>query len=258
MQEILLDSDTSKRIVLVDGGYLLFYRWHATQRWIGFQKDLEVDAVEMFASHLENQLAKMMKTLKVDRQHLIFCMDARSRSVWRHGIADDGGIEYKAGRISSVPHDAIIPVYLRILGEMGHVVQIDRLEADDIVALMLRKIPAEYPVTVITSDHDYLQLKREGLEILNATYKPVKGLSEDPEVNLWAKIFMGDPSDHIPPSVPRCGKKTALKLAQDPVLRQETIDKYERAVELNRALIDFQMIPGELVEAFEHAVKISK
>ena len=60
------------------------------------------------------------------------------------------------------------------------------------------------------------------------------------------KIIQGDVSDCIPACIPRCGFKTALKLAKDPQLLENKLNEnsnYRKQFILNSKLIDMKHIP---------------
>jgi hypothetical protein len=53
--------------LLFDMGYLLFYRYHATMRWVEFQKEYEKspeNIIQTFTNHLTSQLDKLRKKYK--------------------------------------------------------------------------------------------------------------------------------------------------------------------------------------------------
>jgi len=65
---------------------------------------------------------------------------------------------------------------------------------------------------------------------------------------LFCKIVMGDTSDNIPPIMPRCGPKTALKWWSNPEEFEAMLSTNEparRQYELNRLLVT---LPPDLIE----------
>ena len=64
---------------------------------------------------------------------------------------------------------------------------------------------------------------------------------------------MGDTSDNIPSSFPKCGPKTALKCVEDPEFFAKKMadnPEYYKQYELNKTLIDFNRIPETLRDEF--------
>ena len=134
----------------------------------------------------------------------------------------------------------------------------NHLEADDCLALTakhLYKQNDENVITIITSDHDYIQLSNDRINLINLKYKSLlesKSYSGDPKRDLFYKIVLGDKSDNILPVFTKCGKKTVEKCYDNEEfflskLKQE--DK-EDIFEINKKLICFDLIPSELVELF--------
>jgi deoxyribonuclease IV len=252
---IRLPQDASRVVLLFDMGYLLFYRYHATLKNLALRnKDgtAQFDVAKEFEKHLEEQIKKTIKKLKV-RDQVVFCKDAKRSTLWRNEIWP----EYKANREKG---DAMLPQLFPIMLDMckkyGTVLECDRLEADDIAALAIRKVLELRPtqqIAVITNDRDYLQLiTGENVRLFDGALKEIKG-SGDHEADMWTKIMMGDKSDNIPPVAAKCGAKTAESLAKDAVKRDEYIaaKACREAVERNKSLICMSCIPEEHVRAFE-------
>ena len=62
---------------------------------------------------------------------------------------------------------------------------------------------------------------------------------------------MGDKADNIPQCFPKCGPKTALKIANGEKTLESIYKKYPNAetqYELNRKIIDMNEIPQNIVE----------
>jgi 5'-3' exonuclease len=113
----------------------------------------------------------------------------------------------------------------------------------------------ESNVTIITSDHDYLQLVGPRVQLYSLKYKNLlesKKAYDDPKKNLFCKIVSGDKSDNIPGIFKRCGIKTIEKCYEDQDMFMEKCKKEEAGdqFELNNKLINFNEIPEELVSEF--------
>ena len=246
--------------VLVDLGYLMFYRMHATLAYLSHRKDpnpSEAATTELFEQHLVAQLDKLKKKAtklfgKVAPTFL-FCQDERQSDIWRMRHYK----EYKSNRPQGDDMIKLVHgVMMRVIKQYGTVYHGAGLEADDVAYLLVKKIRREkgahVPILILTSDRDYLQMKDDHITIMDGAGKEMKGSEHGAEVDLWTKILMGDVSDHIPPVAKGVGKKTALSLALDPVKRNEFIQKKrcQAQVELNQKLIDFTKLPLFLVDAF--------
>jgi 5'-3' exonuclease len=246
---------TGGRVLLVDMGYLFFYRLHATVKYLTFKLEREPEmgeVLDMYASNLDSQLKKYIKKHKITTT--IFCKDTRQADIWRH----DYWGEYKATRgvaddfiheVQEVFYKAIIPY--------GKMLSIDRLEADDLLALTIKKLVVlkEPPaIFVMANDSDLYQLlKYPSVTILDATGKN-KSENIDGEKFMMMKILMGDKSDNIPSVAKGCGKKTAEKLSQDPIALDEYLKKdvqRQEAFTRNRMLVCFDYIPKIYTDEFD-------
>lgn len=240
--------------VLVDLGYLTFYRYHATMRWLEFQKTLDQELTEtyildLFRRHLVAQLNKLQKKYK--QAAFLFCKDEHQAHVWRRQLYPD----YKGTR--GVADDLVRKLQSTVLecvSQYGKVLACAQLEADDIAYLAVKQIRACQPnaeIIVVTSDRDYLQMVDDKVQLVDGTGKWITG-SGDAVVDLWTKIIMGDKSDNIPPITKGCGKKTAAELATDPCKLREYVEKKRCADELarNETLVSFAKIPNDLVQLF--------
>lgn len=243
--------------VLVDLGYLMFYRYHATLRWLEFQKIYEQEMsndyiAEVFEKHLRGQLDKLKKKYKGAK--FIFCKDEKQARVWRKAVFP----EYKANR--GVADDMVHKlqgIVLDVVGCYGTVLGAPSLEADDVAFLIvkhIRQCDDKSEIFIVTSDRDYLQMVDDRIQIVDGSGKWITG-SGDSKRDLWTKIIMGDKSDNIPPIAKGCGKKTAEALASDPTKLAEYVQKKGCSAELarNELLICMDKIPDELVTAFYEA-----
>lgn len=242
-------------ILIIDMGYLMFYRLHATTRWMSFQneyknQDLDDDVViGFYEKHLRSQLDKLKKKYKCP---ILFCKDAKHADVWRK----EHYAEYKATRGSPTPLIRLAQeVMANVLPSYGTILAGEKLEADDVAYLTVKHIratkPPTYPVTILTSDRDYLQMKDEFITIIDGGGKEMKGCG-DPKKDKLIKILMGDSSDNIPPVCKGCGKKTAETLANDPVALEDYLVKNNahEAFTNNQRLICMDQLPTTLVEPF--------
>jgi len=253
-----------KKLLLIDSSYYNFYRFFATKSWYSRSPDrvAEGAGLEWINNPVYMQTYEKMwfETIKKLRKmftpdHIVFARDGND--VWRYKIYP----EYKANRISSSPTDndneGPGPVF-KHTNEHFHpkvdnatTIRVAKAEADDIIAIAVEYYRENIPgceITIISGDHDLLQLSRPGVQIYNLKGKKFTNISTtDPYGSKMQKILAGDPSDNIKSAFPRCGKKTAEKLASDPALFQQWIDKHgTKQYNLNCSLVDFAYIPAEI------------
>lgn len=204
-----------KKIVLVDGNNLMFRSYFATAYSGALMKNskgLVTNALYGFV----NMLNKIIDTEKPE--YLAVAFDIGKS--FRHRKYED----YKAGR-NATPEDLKkqMPIARDMLDKMGikHI-EVEDYEADDIIGTLAKRanLDPEWDATLITSDHDYLQLITD---IVDVKLLKTKGFTKytpenfkeeygiDPIKVIDLKALMGDASDNIP-GVPGVGEKTALKL----------------------------------------------
>lgn len=251
--------------VVIDLGYLLFYRYHASMRWIEFQKDEAADAtnveyvIPIFRKHLDAQLTKLAKKFKKEAgaggAKFLFCKDERQCDVWRKDLYP----EYKANRgVANDMVHVLKEVLFEVVSSYGQVYGSPRLEADDVAYLLVRRLREVEPnaeIVIVTSDRDYLQMTDEKVRLMDGTGKWIVGCG-DAKKDLMMKVIMGDKSDNIPPITKGCGKKTAETLASDPNALEAYIVKHNcsAAFERNQQLVRMDLIPMVYQDAFYASV----
>ncbi len=136
--------------------------------------------------------------------------------------AEYGG--YKANR-AEMPGDLVqqIPYIRRALeGYRIPILQLEGYEADDVIGTLARKAAAEsYPVFVVSSDKDMLQLVNDKVQVLNppkdnlicdaAKVEELLGVPPSKVVDVMA--LRGDSVDNIP-GAPGIGDKGSVELIQ--------------------------------------------
>ena len=139
------------------------------------------------------------------------------------------------------------------------------MEADDCIALSVKRVLEQYPdstVYIITSDKDYLQLAEPRIHIYNLGFKKItdqKSSTGSAEFDLFCKIVMGDISDNIPSVFPKCGPKTALKYYQDKEAFQTRLESSHAFIaqyNTNKKIIDFNEIPILLANEFFESLNL--
>lgn len=206
------------KIVLIDGNNLMFRSYFATAYTGNLMKNSKgvvTNALYGFA----NMINKIIK--EENPSYMLVAFDI-GKSFRHREYA-----EYKAGR-AKTPEDLKSQLSLArvMLDHMGiKNIGIEDYEADDIIGTLAKKADENpsWNATIITSDHDYLQLISDIVEVklLKSKdfirYNPVNFKEEygiDPIKVIDLKALMGDSSDNIP-GVPGIGEKTALKLLID-------------------------------------------
>ncbi len=269
-----INFDRSSNILLVDGGYYMFYRYFATLKWYTFQfKDKseinheniheDENFLKAFYKHVKQDLEKLKKKWKYG-DNIIFCKDSSRNSIWRYEIDN----QYKEGRVQSdTLNTNMFKIFFEYLKEMGvGVCVFEGLEADDMVYIICKHLHQsnfQNKIVIITNDCDYLQLKRENVELYNMQGKggtdiSVKSLGSA-EKDLLMKILTGDQSDNIPAVCSKLGKKTAEKLIE---MKEEELYEWldkkgcRENFEKNRKMISFEYIPQELIESFNGKYRI--
>lgn len=256
---VVLPKGPEAPLLLLDGGYLLFYRISATESWLRNQPEdkrpaNEAEHLQLLSQHLKSQLDKLTKKFKVAPGNVLTMFDCPSAENWRNRLWPD----YKGTRGDATP---VIRAFYEVLRETmpayGPVLRLAELEADDLVALTVRRIRAlrpQQPVYIFANDRDYLQLHRyPAVHLVEGAGKEIPCAPEGGEFELWKKILMGDKSDNIPPVARGIGIKTAEKLARDPEARAKIEVKHPDTLLRNRSLVDFDAIPDELVARFDAA-----
>jgi 5'-3' exonuclease len=260
--------------IFVDGSYYCFYRFYALINWWKrahpeepLENPLENPVFvekfkKTFVEHLE-EIPKKLGLTKEDAKNVVMyaAKDCKREQIWRtelfpkykaNRVYDDG---FKGGPFFKMAYEE----QLFVFGGAKEVLSHPHLEADDCIALSVKKIIEKYPesnIYIIASDRDYLQLQSNHVKIMNLTYKNIaesKSSTGNAQKDLLIKIIMGDTSDNIPSVFPKCGFKTALKCCEDPTFLEKKMSgkpEYVEQYNLNEKLVDFNKIPQELIEEF--------
>jgi 5'-3' exonuclease len=236
-------------IILFDSGYLFFYRFFATMKYLKFKYPDEIPPdilKDTFLDHLEKQILKTIK--EFNSKNIIFCMDVPLKQIWRYEFLN----EYKGER----NHDISILPDIRkeisiLLNKYGKCLTHPHLEADDIAYLCVQTMdPLNLPIKIITNDNDFLQmLKYKNVSIFNGGLSPILG---DPYKSLWIKILSGDKSDNISGV---CGKQKALKLLDNKQELDKFIILHKEKIDFNKKLIDMDNIPQIYKDEFNSKYK---
>jgi DNA polymerase-1 len=229
-------ADGKGRIFLIDTMSFIFRAYHAMarQRPMSTKTGVPTAATYVFV----NMLRKLRDDFSPDYLAAVFDVGAPTiRNQQAEAIttirkfdiktqtfkeAQYGG--YKANR-AEMPGDLVqqIPYIRRALeGYRIPILQLEGYEADDVIGTLARKAAAEsYPVFVVSSDKDMLQLVNDKVQVLNppkdnlicdvAKVEEILGVPPSRVVDVMA--LRGDSVDNIP-GAPGIGDKGSVELIQ--------------------------------------------
>ena len=270
-------------LILVDASYTSFYRFFATLRWFSmnqpdFFKEKKSDVkydwsenqifIEKYEKMYLESIIKLVGKKEYKNSKVIFCLDSPKETIWRSKLVDD----YKGDRFDmelknnfkptfKLTYDNFIPKLIKENEGKIFSIKLDKLEADDLIALICKKHQQEKPETkiyLISGDKDFLQLGRENLIFLNyKAKKPIVLTNEEAKDALKNKILTGDCSDNICSIFPKDKKILSLKNRKELMENDDKLKEYldenpevKKKYELNQKLINFDYIPKNLQDAF--------
>lgn len=207
-----------KKVILIDGNNLLFRSYYATAyrgQMMKNSKGFPTNAIFGFV----NMLNKIIKDEKPS--YIMVALD--KGKTFRHDQYED----YKAGRLET-PDELKIQfgVAKTILDNMGITyLEVEGYEADDIIGTFATMVTnsTDYKATIISSDHDLLQLINDKVEVKLLKSQSYIRMNKqvfideygfEPHKIIDLKGLKGDPSDNIP-GVKGVGEVTAKKLIKE-------------------------------------------
>lgn len=134
-------------------------------------------------------------------------------------------------------------------------IQVPRAEADDIIAVLARKIPGKH--LILSGDRDFVQLHNENVQQYDPTQNKFVTAPTTPEEYLFVHIAKGDYGDGIP-NVLSADNALAVKERQKPITKKvletlrEGIDENHpayRGLQRNKQLIDLTNVPADIEAA---------
>ncbi len=157
------------------------------------------------------------KALREERpDHVVVVFDAPGGAPFREELYP----EYKAHR-DAQPEDlsAQLPAVRELVDAYRlPVFEVPGVEADDVIATLIRQLPADWRATILSTDKDLMQLVGDRVHLLDTMKDRRYGPAEvterfgvPPERVLDVRALVGDPSDNIP-GVKGIGDKGAAKL----------------------------------------------
>jgi 5'-3' exonuclease len=266
-----MDIEVKDNIILIDLSYFIFYRYYALIQWWKLAKPDDVldnpseneEFIKKFIKTFVDKFNEIPKKLKLKNFLIIGGKDCPREQIWRNSLFNN----YKEQRVyddSFMGGYFFKLAYEEIIPKLCPIINCDKLEADDCIALLAKHIKNKYDnkkIFIIANDMDYLQLADDTIKIINLKYKNLqesKNSTGNKECDLFCKIVLGDKSDNIPPIFKKCGPKTAINYYENRELFLEQLNK-ENALErftLNNKIINFNEIPEELQKQFLEKLSI--
>jgi DNA polymerase I len=202
-----------KQLILVDGSGYIFRAFFALPP-MNTSHGLPTQAVYGFI----RMLLKLLKDVRPS--HIAIVFDSPKRT-----FRDDLFADYKANR-TEAPNDLKVQIpYIHRAVDAFRIksMTIEGVEADDVIGtLAKRAAKADFVVTIITADKDFMQLVGPHVTLWNAdpTHEKRTGLREvrdrfgvEPSALVDIQALTGDSIDNIK-GVPGVGEKTAAALVQ--------------------------------------------
>ena len=205
-----------------------------------------------------NSLRGHNKKFRKEYGEMVIACD--SKNVWRRQVFPN----YKAGRKANREKsghnwELIFDILAKVKEEIKQflpykVIELETAEADDIIAVLTRRIKEK--ILILSGDKDFIQLHNERIRQYNPVLNKFVGKDENPSLYIREHILRGDRSDGIPNvlsddnvfiegrrQTPLSKKKVELWVNEVvPTFTEEQQKNYER----NRQLIDLNCVPREL------------
>lgn len=182
---------------------------------------------------------------------------------WRRDIFPNYKYKRKKGRAESdIDWLSLFKMIGEIRDEIAQnfpyiVLHIDKVEADDIIAVLVKECHTKEKIMIVSGDKDFIQLHRyPNVKQYAPIQKKMVGEDIDPVVFLREQIIKGDRSDGIP-NILSPDDVFTTEAKQSPITKKrlaewsnmeriplgsETLKNYER----NKTLIDLTQIPEPL------------
>lgn len=261
-------------VVLVDYDFKYHVSFTAINAFKHINKNLDdVDFSEnerflnIFLKKSIEHLRKIRYKYKTVYSKIFMVQDNPLNTLWRKKLYP----EYKANRSSGTRYQGkrfnfgnlfikfnndILPKLIEMTQHQLNVVKINGAEADDVIAILTRKIPSYIDVYIISSDTDFLQLLDRRYTYIytqKGEYNNKKLGNKSAKYKLLEKILSGDKSDNIPSCFGREYGRTRDELIEKCLNSTDFLNnlldidqKFKEQYELNRTLIDFDYIPQDI------------
>ena len=205
-----------------------------------------------------NSLRGHNKKFRKEYGEMVIACD--SKNVWRRQVFPNYKAGRKANREKSEHNwELIFDILAKVKEEIKQflpykVIELETAEADDIIAVLTRRIKEK--ILILSGDKDFIQLHNERIRQYNPVLNKFVGKDENPSLYIREHILRGDRSDGVPNvlsddnvfiegrrQTPLSKKKVESWVNEVvPTFTEEQQKNYER----NRQLIDLNCIPKEL------------
>ena len=205
-----------------------------------------------------NSLRAHNKKFRKDYGEMVIACD--SGKVWRRQAFPNYKAGRKANREKSEHNwELIFDILANVKNEIKQflpykVIELETAEADDIIAVLCRRIKEK--ILILSGDKDFIQLHNERIRQYNPVLNKFVGKDENPSLYIREHILRGDRSDGVPNVLsddnvfiegrrqrPLSKKKVESWVNEVvPTFTEEQQKNYER----NRQLIDLNCVPREL------------
>ena len=222
-KKINFNNDETKAILLVDVSYYTYARFFGLRIWynnnfkdkenIDLNQDWTKNQVFMqkFDKLFFTKIIDICKKHNIDEDNILYAIDSSFDSNWRLQFLK----EYKETRPQSHKSNKFNSweIFNHVKNNIlknKKTVEIDKLEADDVVALLIRKLKQLDPTSsndrsvkyyILATDKDYIQICNDRTLLIDINGKDIssKNLTEYSNLDfLLRKIMLGDKSDNIP------------------------------------------------------------
>ena len=205
-----------------------------------------------------NSLRGHNKKFRKEYGEMVIACD--SKNVWRRQVFPNYKAGRKANREKSEHNwELIFDILANVKNEIKQflpykVIELETAEADDIIAVLTRRVKDK--ILILSGDKDFIQLHNERIRQYNPVLNKFVGKDENPSLYIREHILRGDRSDGVPNvlsddnvfiegrrQTPLSKKKVESWVNEVvPTFTEEQQKNYER----NRQLIDLNCIPKEL------------
>ena len=243
----------SNEIILIDNNQIILSSIFTAAKTAQSEDDYG------FIRHLVlNTYRKYLSKFRRDYGELIICND--SKNVWRKDFFPN----YKKNRSdrqkkSKFDWGKIFNELHTIREEMKDVfpyrfVQVERAEADDIIAVIAKNFHHKEKIMIVSSDKDFQQLQRyPNVEQYSPSKKGILRC-DDPYDFLLDHVVRGDSSDGVPNAISDDAvfvegrRQTRLTNKKIEELKEVGFQQEDNFMKRNQKLIDLTMVPDYIEE----------
>ena len=243
----------SNEIILIDNNQIILSSIFTAAKTAQSEEDYG------FIRHLVlNTYRKYLSKFRRNYGELVICND--SKNVWRKDFFP----QYKKNRSerqkkSKFHWGKIFNELHTIREEMRDVfpyrfVQVERAEADDIIAVIAKNFHHKEKIMIVSSDKDFQQLQRyPNVEQYSPSKKGILRC-DDPYDFLLDHVVRGDSSDGVPNAISDDAvfvegrRQTRLTNRKIEELKEVGFQQEDNFMERNQKLIDLTMVPDYIEE----------